>query len=117
MTGQALGPPTRFHGVRKRSRPERARSVASIQQEGSTLSSHKTDQRRIAYRGKEFHFVSYEGHLANPTRGVEAMPPTWFLMRAGKRWEVMPVQVQQEEVELDHQLQQWLDENVFCRAS
>lgn len=81
------------------------------------MGSHKTDQRRITYRGKAFHFVSYEGHLANPTRGLEAMPPTWFLMRAGKRWEVMPVQPAQEEAELDLQLQHWLEANVFCRPT
>lgn len=112
-----LGPLTRFNDVRSTAAAGVGAVPRVLSAEGGSLSSHKTDQRRIAYRGKEFHFVSYEGHLANPTRGIEAMPPTWFLMRAGKRWEVMPVQAPQEEADLDQQLEQWLEENVFCRAS
>ena len=73
------------------------------------MSAYKTDQRRVLHNGREFHFVSYEGVVANPRRGVVAAPPTWFLMRAGKRWFVMPQIADQAKADLDRQLHQWLD--------
>ncbi len=78
------------------------------------MSRHTVLQHRLVHRGREFHFVSYEGHPANPTRGEEAMPPTWFLMSSGKRWNVMPALDDQPENERDRKLAQWLDKNVFC---
>ncbi len=77
------------------------------------MSGYKTDQRRLVHRGKEFHFVSYEGLAANPRRSQEATLPMWCLMRAGKRWTVMEQNPEQTEAELDLQLQRWLDLNVF----
>ena len=78
------------------------------------MSSYKTDQRRLVHRGSEFHFVSYEGHLANPGRGVAAEPATWFLMRAGKRWPVMAQIPEQNPTEVDDQLLRWLDDHIFA---
>ena len=43
------------------------------------MSSFKLEQRRLTLRGTEFHFVSYEGQLANPARHQAATSPTWFL--------------------------------------
>lgn len=74
---------------------------------------YKTDQCRLVHRGQSFHFVSYEGQLANPNRLQAATPATWFLMNGGKRWEVMSQVPDQERAELDEQLGHWLDEHVF----
>jgi hypothetical protein len=80
------------------------------------MSSYQTAQRRFRYRGREFHFVSYEGHRADPTRAVAATPPTWFLMSAGKRWLVGPQEPGQAAADLDQQLAHWLNENIFGPA-
>ena len=75
--------------------------------------SHKVEQRRLSHRGREFHFVSYEAQLANERRGVEAVPPMWYLMNEGKRRPVLPHVPGQELVELDDSLRRWVDEQVF----
>lgn len=77
------------------------------------MSSYKVEQRRLTHRGREFHFVSYEGQVANPARHQPAMVPTWFLMSAGKRWAVMPHDPGHEALELDRLLSQWLEVHVF----
>jgi hypothetical protein len=80
---------------------------------GVTLSGYKTTQHHILHRGREFHFVSYEGLPANLKNGTEATPATWYLMVAGKRLPVMPEQNDLELVSLTRQFTGWLDENVF----
>jgi hypothetical protein len=77
------------------------------------MSGYKTEQRYLRHRGREFHFVSYEGRLADPRRGQVATPPTWFLMNAGKRWAAVPEIAGQEPDELTHRLIDWLDQHVF----
>jgi len=72
------------------------------------MGSYKVQQRQLTYRGRAFHFVSYEGQRANPARGKLASPATWFLMSAGTRWEVMPEVLGQETEELDQRLLEWL---------
>jgi hypothetical protein len=76
------------------------------------MSSYKTDQRFVVHRGRTFHFVSYEGVAANEARSVEAVPATWFLMGAGKRFAVMP-QALVDGTDIETQLVQWLEDNVF----
>lgn len=78
------------------------------------MSGYKTDQRRLLHRGREFHFVSYEGLAANPRRSQAATAPTWCLMHAGKRWVVMEQVPDQTVDALELQLHQWLDANVFA---
>jgi hypothetical protein len=78
---------------------------------------YKTDQQHLVHRGRAFHFVSYEGLIANPKKEQEATPDTWFLMCAGKRWAVMPQVAEQARSELDAQLGRWLDENIFSGKS
>ncbi len=78
--------------------------------------AYKTDQHRLLYRGRTFHFVSYEGLLANANKEQVATPPTWFLMNGGKRWAVMPQVPDQPPAELDEHLSRWLDEHVFQLA-
>jgi hypothetical protein len=78
------------------------------------LGSFKLEQRRVTHRGREFHFVSYEGQVANAARKQMATDPTWFLINAGKRWPVFAHQPAQEPDELDRQLAEWLERNVFA---
>lgn len=70
-------------------------------------------QRRLLYRGREFHFVSYEGRPANPKRAQAATEPAWWLMGAGARWEVVPFHPGQAMDELDALFTRWLDAHVF----
>ena len=76
------------------------------------MTTYRVEQRQIVYRGRMFHFVSYEGQQAKPSRGLEATPPMWFLMNAGTRWEVMPQLVGQELAELDQCLLAWLKQTL-----
>lgn len=78
------------------------------------MTTYKTDQRRVAHHGREFHFVSYQGATADPRREQAETPAAWYLMAAGKRWRVMLQDPDQSEDDLDHQLHDWLDENVFA---
>lgn len=79
----------------------------------SSVSTHKVEQRRLSHRGREFHFVSYDAQIANERRGVEAVPPMWYLMNEGKRRPVLPHVPGQELMELDDALLRWVDEQVF----
>ena len=77
------------------------------------MSTYKTDQYHVVHRGRSFHFVSYEARQANPRTGEAAMPASWFLMCAGKRWPVI-AQVQDQSPEtIVAALTRWLDETVF----
>lgn len=77
------------------------------------MSRPTVEQRRLHYRGVEFHFVSYDGVPANPKRAQPATPAAWWLMSAGKRWEVMPVRPGETAQNLDRAFMRWLDEHVF----
>jgi hypothetical protein len=77
------------------------------------MTKFTVEQRRLEYHGREFHFVSYDGQPGNPKRHQPATGPAWFLMSAGKRWEVMPYEPRQEREELDRMFIEWLDAHVF----
>ena len=34
------------------------------------MNKHKVEQRRLVFKGREFHFVSYEGQVANAARAI-----------------------------------------------
>jgi hypothetical protein len=77
------------------------------------MTAYRTEQRHVLHRGREFHFVSYEGKPADPRHDMDATPATWYLLNAGKRWPVM-TQVKDEcDEEIDRRLIAWLDVNVF----
>ena len=77
------------------------------------MSSYKTQQYHLVRRGRSFHFVSYEGHPADPKRQQPELPPSWYMMLAGKRWMVMPEVGETTPEELDRQFGEWLDARVF----
>ena len=72
------------------------------------MSSHKVRQCHLHYRGRSYHFVSYEGHPANERRGEAAMPPMWYLMGPAKRWPVMEHDPGQPDEEVEMRLLEWL---------
>lgn len=72
------------------------------------MSSYKIEQRHVTYRGRAFHFVSYDGHPANERRGEPAVPPMWYLMGPGRRWPVMEQQLGQAEEDVERSLYKWL---------
>jgi hypothetical protein len=78
------------------------------------MSGYRVEQHRLTHRGRAFHFVSYEGTPGNLAKRLAATAPTWYMMCAGKRWAVMPHSVGQDPAELDRQLVEWLDSNVFA---
>ena len=78
------------------------------------MPSYKNEQRHVLHRGRDFHFVSYEGRVANERRAEAAEPAMWYVMAAGKRQAVMPQVAGQESEELERELVRWLDENVFA---
>ena len=87
------------------------------------MSSYKIEQKRLVHRGREFHFVSYEGVLANPSKALPASisrtsgpritTPGWYLMQSGKRISVMPQILDQTPEAVDEGLIKWLDRHVF----
>ena len=78
------------------------------------MSKDKTEQRHLTHRGRMFHFVSYGPQPGNAARLIPDTAAAWFLMSAGKRWMALPHQLDQDPLELDHLLLQWLDEHVFA---
>ena len=80
------------------------------------MSAYRTLQHRLVHRGQTFHFVSYEGQPADVKRLQPAMPPSWYLMLAGKRWMVVPQVSETTPAELDRQFGEWLDVHVFSGA-
>lgn len=81
------------------------------------MSRPAVEQVRLVHRGRQFHFVSYEGRPGNPKKNQPATGPAWFLMSAGTRWEVMPHQPYQEPEELNRQFTAWLEQHVFAPAT
>ncbi len=77
------------------------------------MSKYIVQQVRLTHRGREFHFVSYEGQPENRKANRPATDPAWFLMVAGRRWEVMPHQLEQEDQERNRLLAAWLEQRVF----
>lgn len=75
------------------------------------MSSYRVEQRRVVHRGKEWHFVSYEGEIVKQTKAQLA--PMWYLISSGKRWQVMEQVQGQDAIELDRQLVDWLDRTIF----
>lgn len=76
------------------------------------MPSYKVEQRRLQHRGRQFHFVSYEGHAENVHRGQPAVPNMWFLMNDGKRYPAIPQIHGQDTHELDQALLAWADQNL-----
>jgi hypothetical protein len=77
------------------------------------MSGYRTQQHRLVHRGHSFHFVSYEGHPAYEMSQQPELPPSWYLMLAGKRWLVSPQVGEAAPAELDRQFAKWLDTHVF----
>ena len=71
--------------------------------------SYKIQQHRISRDGLSYHFVSYAAEPANTRTGKEATGPMWYLMRAGKRWPVMPQDSGQSDAETMRALATWLE--------
>jgi hypothetical protein len=76
------------------------------------MSTYVVEQRRVAHRGRDFHFVSYEAPVDKATKSQG--PPMWYLMSAGKRWQVMEQMRGQPAAELDGLFVAWLDRHVFA---
>ena len=69
------------------------------------------EQRRVLHKGRQFHFVSYEGALDKATK--TQAPSMWYLMASGKRWAVCEQVRGQAADELDANLAHWLDHHIF----
>ena len=74
------------------------------------MSTYKVEQCRVRYHGRDFHFVSYDGHTGNERRGEPAVPSMWYLMGPGRRWPVMPHIPGQPVDETERALVGWLED-------
>jgi hypothetical protein len=74
------------------------------------VSHYKVEQCRVTYRGRDFHFVSYDGQPANIRKGEVAVVAMWYLMGPGKRWPVMPQVPGQADDERERAFVTWLKE-------
>lgn len=80
------------------------------------MATFRHEQHRINYRGRDFHFVSYEATEANVAKKVLELPDTWFLVSSGNRWPAIPHVPGQPTTELDSLLVAWLESVVFAKA-
>jgi hypothetical protein len=80
------------------------------------MSAYETQQHRLAHRGRSFHFVSYEGQPADESHQQPEVPPSWYVMLAGKRWMVSPQVGETAPAELDRQFGEWLEAHE-CRGA
>jgi hypothetical protein len=78
------------------------------------MSRYKNEQRRVAHRGRRFHFISYEAQGADLKRQQVAMPAMWYLESSGRRWPAIPQTMEQPEAELEAQLIVWLEGYAFA---
>jgi hypothetical protein len=81
------------------------------------MSGYKIEQHHVTYRGRHFHFVSYDGVPANTRRAEPAVPPMWYLMGPGKRWQVMPQVTGLSEDEVAQALLNWLKDQGLVPSS
>jgi hypothetical protein len=77
------------------------------------MSSHKPQQRHITIRGRNFHFVSYQGSRGNPQRAQLPYPAMWYLMVEGRRCPVLPCDPSLSPTELDATLAGWVEDNAL----
>lgn len=78
------------------------------------MSKPESRQVRLSHRGRQFHFVSYEGQREDLKRNRPPIAPAWFLMNAGTRWHVMPFLADQDDGDRDDALTAWLESHVFA---
>lgn len=81
------------------------------------MSKPTVEQVHLRHRDRVFHFVSYPGQPGDRKRNRAAIDPAWFLMTAGKRWEVMPHQPDQPESLRDKLFAAWLEQHVFASTA
>ena len=72
------------------------------------MTAYKNAQQHLVFKGRHFHFVSYDGQPANVKRGVIETGPMWYLMGPNKRWPVMPHVIGQTDEEIVSDLKSWI---------
>ncbi len=78
------------------------------------MPAFKPQQRRLTIQGRVFHFVSYEGHAANPKREQPASPAMWYLMVEGRRCPVIPYDADMPLADVDAALGAWAKGNALA---
>jgi hypothetical protein len=74
------------------------------------MTAYKNAQQHVVMKGRDFHFVSYDGTPANEKRGIAETGPMWYLMGPNKRWPVMPHLIDQPDEEVLTGLKTWIGE-------
>jgi len=72
------------------------------------MTAYKNAQQHVLVKGRDFHFVSYDGVPANEKRGIVETGPMWYLMGPNKRWPVMPHDLDQPDHEVVGELKKWI---------
>ena len=78
------------------------------------MSAFKPQQRHLTIQGRSFHFVSYEGRLANLRRAQLPYPAMWYLMVEGRRCPVLPYDASVSLPQLDAALCAWAEDNAIA---
>lgn len=77
------------------------------------MSAFKAQQRHLTIRGRDFHFVSYEGSRGNVQRARLPYPAMWYLMVEGRRCPAFPCDPSLSLPELDAALGAWAQDNAL----
>ena len=72
------------------------------------MTAYKNAQQHVVMKGRDFHFVSYDGTPANEKRGIAETGPMWYLMGPNKRWPAMPHVQDQPDDEVLTELKSWI---------
>lgn len=75
------------------------------------MSAFKPLQRHLTIRGRDFHFVSYQGSSGNPQRAQLPFPAMWYLMLEGRRCPVFPCDEALTLPQVDETLLEWAEDN------
>ena len=75
------------------------------------MSAFKPQQRHLSIRGRDFHFVSYEGGPVRRREGEPIIPAMWYLMVEGRRCAALPWDPAQSLADVDRALERWVADN------
>jgi hypothetical protein len=77
------------------------------------VAGFKPQQHHLSIRGRDFHFVSYEGRPADLRRNLLAQPAMWYLMCEGRRWPAVLCEHAQSLEAIDTALRVWTKANAI----
>jgi hypothetical protein len=80
------------------------------------VAGFKPQQHHLSIRGRDFHFVSYEGQPADARKNLLAQPSMWYLMCEGRRLPAIVCEEGQSLTAVDDALREWAEANAIGPA-